>query len=84
MKLYKVDKFSKEITDVESERQTVASVFINGNRNKWKSKWTVYFKTFDAAKSHLVARYCNELNALRAKIETAEDNLEYVKLIKNA
>lgn len=66
MKLYEVGFLNDSIKEVESEKQTEKSVFINGNRNQWFSRFSKYFKTKDDAKE-----FC--INSCLMKIE----NLEY-------
>lgn len=53
MILYRVD-WKEKITEVESERQTDKSVFVNGVRNAWKSDWTAYFKDKEEAKKFII------------------------------
>lgn len=52
MKLYEVGYGNNSIKEVESERQTEHSVFINGNRYNWRSQWNKFFRTKQEAVAH--------------------------------
>lgn len=69
MKLYRAS-FSDKIDEVESERQTEHSVFINGFRNAWKGSYNCYFTTYQEAKEHIINN-CSE------KQESAKKQYDY-------
>ncbi len=53
-----------EIERVQIDRETYASVWINGHKSMKRSEWRNYFDSWDAAKAHLVANA--ELDVTRA------------------
>ena len=68
MKLY-MTNYSGQIKEVESEKQTDKSVFINGVRSAWRSTYSCFFKTFDEAKNYVI-------NNCQSQVDTAKNRLE--------
>lgn len=78
MKLYCVE-YNERIKEVESERQTEASVFVNGNRSAWKSDWTKFFTTMSEAKEFLINLHQEKLDYCKKQVENAEKRLHQIK-----
>jgi hypothetical protein len=70
MKKYRV-KYS-EISEVEVERETESSVWINGSKSLKRSSYESYFDTYEDAFNHIAV-------ILKAGIEKAESRLKYAK-----
>ena len=67
---YKVGYYlSAEITEVEVERETAESVWVNGRRHK---KGGHFFDTWEAAHSHLMERADEKLSQARRSLQSAQ------------
>ena len=69
---YKAMLHLKNIEKVKIERETNASVWINGNREEKKNKVISYFDTFEDAKKWMI-------HSKKEKIKQVEKTLEWIK-----
>jgi hypothetical protein len=60
-----------KITEVEVERETDASVWIDGRRSKKESEYETYFDSFEQAKTALLDRQQSRIYGLRAQLDNA-------------
>lgn len=81
MKVYRT-KWDERIEDVEAERMTDKSVWINGTRNAVRTGYNNYFASWDEAKSFLVEKAETGLAHAKRKVDMARSRLETVKALK--
>lgn len=87
IKMYKVTNYyftKPEIYEVEVDRTTESSVWIDGNRRNRYSNHDNYYETFKEAKKALLARYKRRINKLLRDFEYNKDKLEQVQAIETA
>lgn len=70
------------IEPVEIERETEASVFINGQRHAKESEHAQYHASFEDAKKFLLEKAERELSSARRKLESAQGFYGNVKGLK--
>ncbi len=86
MKKYVVTGYSRysvkpKIKEVEVERETDKTVWINGRRNAKISEWHNYFDTRGEAKGHLIKLQTTICRNLKDRLKSAKEVLlEVVKL----
>jgi multidrug efflux pump subunit AcrA (membrane-fusion protein) len=68
-----------KITQVEVERETDISVWINGHRNAKRSEWNNYYDTWEEAKAALQAKAQSQVDSLRLQLERAKGALGNIK-----
>lgn len=78
MKLYKVEGKEK-IKEVESERQSDKSLWINGNRHNWISDWNAFFLTYSDAKNYLIKHWESEVNSAQRNLNNKNEKLSKVR-----
>jgi hypothetical protein len=71
------------IEQVEVERETTASVWINGSRNAKVSDWKNYFDTWDEAKQYLLNQAEAKLTGARFRLQSARSEHGNIKGLKN-
>lgn len=75
-------RVAAKITEVEVERETKTSVWINGNRRNKITEWDIFHDSWDAAHAHLMKRAQELANKARRELETANGALGNVKGMK--
>lgn len=81
MILYSATENGSSITEVESERQSEKSIWINGTRNNWTSYWSSYFLTKEEAKKYLMDNCLNRIQYLEGQIKQQKDRLSKINLL---
>jgi len=80
---YKVDDYDVSIREVEVERETDHSVWINGNRSQKISSWCKYYDDYESAFKYLDKFHSDKLDLAKRRLESAEINCMVLsKLIK--
>ena len=79
---YRAQIYSRSIKNVEVERETKSSIWINGRRLAKRTKFENYFDTFDAAKNYLVNVASKKLMGARAGLEYAQGFMRDIKSLK--
>ena len=77
MKYYKakLSTWCPEITEVEVERETEQSVFINGRREAKESHYTAYFKTYNEAFDKFIQILTQSIARKQYSLKSAEEDL---------
>jgi hypothetical protein len=84
MKKYILRKWDHtSITEVEVERETDASVWIEGNRTSKKTAYDVYFSSWDEAYSELLARANGRKVSAERNMNVANQELDQIMAMKN-
>jgi hypothetical protein len=73
---------NKLIEEIEVERETDASVWINGTRSSKSCSWLRYHHTWGEAKEYLLNKAQNELDGARIRLERAQGAYGNVKGLK--
>lgn len=82
---YATNKWNRtEIKAVTIDRETEASVWINGRRSAKDSEYGKYHDTWDAAHEHLLEKAEVKVRSLRRQLEVANSELGNVKGLKQA
>jgi len=81
MKLYYAIKWDSKVQEVESERQTDKSVFINGSRSNWHSDYGSYFLSWQEAKDFLIKHNEGIVQDAKKRLQRSEEQLEKAKSI---
>lgn len=81
MKVYKT-KWNDTIEEVEADRMTDKSVFINGNRNAIRSQCYNFFLTWAEAKDFLVNDAMTKMGQAKRKVDVARSRLERIKALR--
>lgn len=63
------------IEEVDVERETEASIWINGQRSAKRSEWSNYYDTWEDAKSALLAAQQRRVEQLRSQLQVANSRL---------
>ena len=71
--------YSMGIETVEIERETDASVWINGRRSAKDCEWHKYHDTWSEAKDFLVRRAGDKVSGLINRLDSARDELNKAK-----
>lgn len=82
MKKYRTSPYGKLIETVEVERETEASVWINGQRNAKRTEYHSYFDTFAEAKQHLLDLAEKSVNSAQLRLERAKERYDKVEGLK--
>ena len=82
MKKYRTSTLGKLIEAVEVERETEASVWVNGQRNGKRTEYHSYFNTFKEAKQYLLDIAERSVNSARLNLERAKGHYGNVKGLK--
>ena len=78
---FMTSKHKVGIEEVAVERETGQSVWVKGNRAAKHSDWHQYHDTYEQAFNHLDCRYTQKLTSAQARLDTATNELEAVKLL---
>ena len=83
---YRTSKFysGKLISEVEVERETESSVWINGRRSAKKSDWHSYFDDYFEAKGFLVEMATIKLGYARDNLDKAERDLARIESLSES
>ena len=82
MKKFMTD-YGATIVEVEVQRETEISVWINGRRrNKRSRDWANFFDRWDEAKAYLMEKYAARLAGARRRLEIAQSEYGNVKGLK--
>ena len=68
---------------VKIERETEASVWVNGTRSAKRSEYANYYDTWKEARAALLNCQWNRCNSLRMQLENADTILSDIKEMKN-
>tara|TARA_R110000803_G_scaffold208016_1_gene276362 strand:- start:98 stop:349 length:252 start_codon:yes stop_codon:yes gene_type:complete len=79
MKKYLTGNWRELIKEVETERETDSSVWINGNRFAKDSKYEKYHNTFKEAKAFLLKGAMSSIRATRKQLEQEEKRFETIQ-----
>lgn len=79
MKKYVTTKHGCEIDEVEVEKETEKSVWINGDRHSKSSSYNTYHNSFEDAKNHLITTAENRIKSAKFQVEVAESFLKNVE-----
>lgn len=71
-----------EIKNVEVEKETASSIWINGRRNAKRSDYHNYFDTFQEAKDFCIAESQKRVDGARHQLNSANDVLGNAKGLK--
>jgi len=71
-----------QITEVDAEKFTDTSIWINGRRSNVKSGWKNYFPSWEMAKAFIIANLESELARAKRMVDVARSNLETAKALK--
>ena len=72
-----------DIVEVEVERISEKSVWINGRRRDLRSSCEVYHETWDAAHAYILDQAVRELLQAQCNLDRARSGLETVKAMKS-
>ncbi len=79
---YVTGGYGKYIERVEIQRETDASVWINGSRNgKW-TDWKKYHDTWDHAKNYLIETKTAKVRNYQSQLDSAKDELSKIKKLE--
>lgn len=81
---YKAMLHLKRIEKVQVERETHASVWINGNRTDKKNKVISYFDTFDEAKDWMIHSKKAYMKQVENTLEGIKETIKEIENIKKA
>jgi len=70
------------ITEVEAERETKQSIWINGRRNAKVSSWETYFDSWDEAKAALIESQSLKIENLRIQVQRGNSLLNELRGMK--
>ena len=73
---------TKPIVEVQVERETNASVWIDGNRRAKRSEYDNYFDSWVDAKKHLLERAERKLKGARRSLHLAQSEYGNIKGLK--
>lgn len=79
MKKYRTATWGKLIEAVDVDRETEASVWVNGRRNGKRTEYHSYFDTFAEAKQYLLDIAERSVNSARLNLARAEGHYSNVK-----
>lgn len=83
MKKYKAYfGYSVSLEEVECDRETENSVWINGGRRAKIGERETFHDTFEQAKEMLIMRASRELESARSTLQRAQDKLGNIKGMK--
>jgi len=68
-----------KIREVEIEKETEKSVWINGNRSAKRSEWANYYDTWEDAHKALLFQQESYINNLRKRLEISKGVLGNIK-----
>ena len=71
-----------KIEEVEVDRETESSVWVNGNRLQKSTEYHTYHDTWDAAHSYLLERAKNKVEYARRQLEEHKSRLGNIKGMK--
>jgi len=71
-----------EIKEIEVERETDSSVWINGRRNAKRSDWGNYYDTWQEAHDALLSRQRTHLSNLEGRFKSAFKVLTDIEAMK--
>ena len=71
-----------KIETVDAERETEASVWINGRRSAKESEWANYYDTWEEAHSALLGTHQSYVDSLRVRLQQANGILGNIKGLK--
>jgi hypothetical protein len=71
-----------EIKEVEIEKETDKSIWINGHRSAKISEWANYYDSWDEAKCALFECQQRYVDHLRLRLELTRQELENIKEMK--
>ena len=75
MKVYKVAKYTNEIKELEADRVTEKTVWINGRRNRKSGYYYEYFTTKEEAVLFLRDRLVKEIKSIENRLLRAKQAL---------
>ena len=81
---YKAMLHLKKIKKVEVERETNASVWINGSREDKKNRLVSYFDTFDEAKDWMIHSKKAYMKQVENTLEGIKETIKEIENIKKA
>lgn len=84
MKKFMTNKYSISIKEVDVERETKQSVWINGLRSAKSADWHQYHDTYDNAFDHLQDRVTMKLDAANRNLSKMQDNYREMLLLKRS
>jgi hypothetical protein len=78
MKYYKAKLYSwsPEILEVDVEKETKSSVFIDGRREPKKTNYYAYFKTYNEAFDYFIKLLTNNIANKEKALEEAKNDFE--------
>lgn len=79
---YKAEIWHNEIDEVEVERETESSVWINGRRHAKQTSCACYFDTWDEALDYKLSKSQDEVERARSALERAKSKLGNIKGLK--
>lgn len=71
-----------EIEEVEVERETEQSVWVNGSRSAKRSSWANFYDTWQEAHDALWSRQTSRINSVRMQLERSKSVLGNINGMK--
>lgn len=81
-KFMSYEGFKFSITEVEIERETESSVWIDGKRKSKMSEYKCFHDSFEGAKSYLLGLAQTKVDCARSALEYANSQLGNIKGMK--
>ena len=79
---YKTKSYSARIFEVEVQKETDLSVWVNGHRESKDTRYSKYSDTFDDAKNYLVKRIESKIESLSRQLKNEKERLEEARSLK--
>ena len=79
---YKAEIWHNQIYEVEVERETENSVWINGRRSAKQTSDACYFDTWEEARDYKLSNAQDEVERARSALERAKSKLGNIKGLK--
>lgn len=73
---------NNQIEEIEVERETANSVWVDGSRHAKDTSWHKYFDSWDAAHAYLLGKAESDLESARKSLERAQDVYGKIKSMK--
>ena len=82
MKKYLTGSWKQLIKEVDVEKETASSVWINGQRFSKETKYQIYHDSFDDAKNYLLNQSNKDIATKKHQLAMAEKKLLTIKNLK--
>jgi hypothetical protein len=82
MKKFRASRFGAKVAEVDVERETESSVWIDGSRTSKRSVHENYFDSWEEARDYLLTMAENDLMSARRKLELAQGRVGNIRGMK--